>query len=274
MPKKKRHLRVFLSYARQDTEKVENLYLFLRNEGVDVWMDKKNLLPGADWEYEIRKTVRESDIVIVCLSKKFSTAGYKQKEVRLALETAMEKTEGEIFIIPGRLEKCETLESLRKWHWVDLFEENGYGQLMLALSTQAAKSHTVLNLNEIKRKSYVRELMSKQLVSVERFDSIDFARRLMNEKKVHSVLIPPPAGGRVWGIFTKSDLLIALASGEDLNNISVSDYASRVIYVAHPEWTREEALNEMVRIGIKHLPVFEENGKIVGMISCQDILNY
>ena len=123
MPNKKRHLRVFLSYARQDKGKVEDLYSYLKNEGVDVWMDKKNLLPGSDWEYEIRKAVRESNIVLVCLSNEFSNAGYKQKEVRIALEAAMEKPEGDIFIIPGRLEDCETLDSLRKWHWVDLFEE-------------------------------------------------------------------------------------------------------------------------------------------------------
>jgi hypothetical protein len=34
----------------------------------------------------------------------------------------MEKPEGEIFIIPARLEECDNLESLGKWQWVDLFE--------------------------------------------------------------------------------------------------------------------------------------------------------
>ncbi len=96
----------------------------------------------------------------------------------------------------------------------------------------------------------------------------------MKEKNVHSLLIPPPTGGRIWGIFTKSDLLIVLSSGEDLNNIPVSAYASRVLYIAHPEWTWEKVLNEMVGTGVKHLPVFEGNGKIVGMISSQDVLNY
>jgi hypothetical protein len=96
----------------------------LTKDSVDryAWLDKAKLLPGEDWELEIRKAVCEADVVVVCLSKQFNQAGFRQKEVCLALDTAMEKPEGEIFIIPARLEECDNLESLGKWQWVDLFE--------------------------------------------------------------------------------------------------------------------------------------------------------
>jgi serine/threonine protein kinase len=87
-------------------------------------------------------------VVIVCLSKQFNQAGFRQKEVRLALDTAMEKPEGEIFIIPARLEECDTLESLRKWHWVDLFEPTGYKRLMLALNEKANHIKVSFELQE------------------------------------------------------------------------------------------------------------------------------
>jgi hypothetical protein len=133
----KRPLKVFLCHAHSDKIAVRDLYLRLTKDGVDAWLDKEKLLPGQDWEYEIRKAVREADVVVVCLSKQFNQAGFRQKEVRLALDTAMEQPEGEIFIIPARLEECDSLESLRKWHWVDLFEENGYEMLMRALRARA-----------------------------------------------------------------------------------------------------------------------------------------
>jgi hypothetical protein len=57
---------------------------------VDVWLDKEKLIPGQDWELEIRKAVRESDVVVVFLSKQFNQPGFRQKEVRLALETEMD----------------------------------------------------------------------------------------------------------------------------------------------------------------------------------------
>ena len=139
MPEPKRPLKVFLCHAHADRDSVRGLYTRLTKDGVDAWLDKENLLPGQDWELEIRKAVRETDLVIVCLSKQFNQAGFRQKEVRLALDTAMEKSDGEIFIVPARLEECDTLESLRRWHWVDLFEDNGYKKLTQTLSLRAEK---------------------------------------------------------------------------------------------------------------------------------------
>lgn len=144
MPQPKRPLKVFLCHAHADRDPVRKLYTRLTKDGVDAWLDKEKLLPGQDWEYEIRKGVREADVVVVCLSKQFNQAGFRQKEVRLALDTAMEKPEGEIFIIPARLEECDTLESLRKWHWVDLFEGDGYEILMRTLQIRAEKIGVVL----------------------------------------------------------------------------------------------------------------------------------
>jgi DNA-binding response OmpR family regulator len=130
-------LKVFLCHAHSDATAVRDLYRYLHNEGVDAWLDKESLLPGADWDLEIRKAVRASDVVVVCLSKEFNKVGYRQKEVRLALETAMEKLDGEIFIIPAHLEECETPENLSKWHRVDLFEEGGRKKLIKALRVRA-----------------------------------------------------------------------------------------------------------------------------------------
>ncbi|HNJ14379.1 MAG TPA: SUMF1/EgtB/PvdO family nonheme iron enzyme [Anaerolineales bacterium] len=128
-----RPLKVFLCHSHSDRTAVRALYSRLVLDGVDAWLDKEKLLPGQEWELEIRRAVRESDVVVICLSNQFNQAGFRQKEVRLALDTAMEKPEGEIFIIPARLEECESLASLSKWQWVDLFEENGYEKLLRAL---------------------------------------------------------------------------------------------------------------------------------------------
>jgi hypothetical protein len=145
MPETKRPLKVFLCHAHADREPVRALYARLKREGVDVWLDKEKLLPGQDWELEIRKAVREADVVVVCLSKQFNQAGFRQKEVKLALDTANEKPEGEIFIIPARLEECDNLESLRKWHWVDLFESDGYEMLIRALNVRASSIGVALS---------------------------------------------------------------------------------------------------------------------------------
>lgn len=155
MSSSQRLLKVFLSHAHLDAAIVHKLYKRLVDDGIDAWIDKEKLIPGQDWELEIRKAVRESDVVIVCLSQQFNRRGYRQKEVRIALDEADMIPEGEIFIIPARLEECENLESLRRWHRVDLFTKDGYEKLMLALLIRANQLGIELETRRDDRKGTV-----------------------------------------------------------------------------------------------------------------------
>ena len=55
------------------------------------------------------------------------------RSLRIALEKANSFPDGEIFIIPARLEMCDTPEPLRRWQRVDLFEADGYKKLLSTL---------------------------------------------------------------------------------------------------------------------------------------------
>lgn len=175
-----RQLRVFLCHAHSDKDTVKALYARLKREGVDVWLDKEKLLPGADWEFEIRKAVRESDVVIVCLSKQFNQAGFRQKEVRIALEEADRKPEGEIFIIPARLEECDNLESLSRWHWVDMFESDGFQRLILALRIRAEKIGAALRQRGATISRPKKSVEQKQGTEIEHIEN---ARREEEEQE-------------------------------------------------------------------------------------------
>jgi hypothetical protein len=185
-PDPQRPLKVFLCHAHADRDPVRELYTRLTQDGVDVWLDKASLLPGQDWELEIRKAVREADVVVVCLSKQFNQAGFRQKEVRLALDTAMEKPEGEIFIIPARLEECDNLENLRKWHWVDLFEDDGYEKIKKALSRRAekvnAKSPQKADFQSVSSKSVGQTFSGRQF-------SFNDRRQKINKRNLNIFLI-------------------------------------------------------------------------------------
>jgi hypothetical protein len=45
--------------------------------------------------------------------------------------------DGGVFIIPVRLEKCDTPGALRRWQRVDLFEADGYERLIHSLRRYA-----------------------------------------------------------------------------------------------------------------------------------------
>ena len=118
---------------------VRNLYARLKSDGVHPWLDAEKLLPGHDWQEEIRTALRSSDVILVCLSRNsVSKEGYVQKEIRIALEIADEKPEGTIFIIPSKLEECEVPQRLCRWQWVDLASADGYTRLLQTLDKRAA----------------------------------------------------------------------------------------------------------------------------------------
>ena len=130
----KRELNVFLVHTHSDRGTVHGLYARIVKDGIKTWLDTKNLLPGQDWKHEIRRAILMSDIVIVCLSRRFTRHnGYCQEELRIALKKANLLPDGGMFIIPLRLEECDMPEPLRRWHRVDLFEAGGYKKLIHSL---------------------------------------------------------------------------------------------------------------------------------------------
>jgi hypothetical protein len=133
-------LKIFLSYASPDRAQAQKIYELLRNHGADPWLDTENLLPGQDWKLEIQKALDDADVIVLCLSKdSVSREGYVQKEMRLALDRGLEMPEGEIFLVPARLEECDLPHRLRDYQWVDLFTESGMNKLALSLNLRAER---------------------------------------------------------------------------------------------------------------------------------------
>ena len=125
---------IFLSYAREDEEKVENLYQKLSAARFKPWMDKKNILPGERWKSSIRKAIQCSDFFLACLSaNSVSKRGFLQKEIKDALDIWQEKLDSDIYLIPVRLDDCKVLGSLSDFQWVNLFEEDGLTRLVKAI---------------------------------------------------------------------------------------------------------------------------------------------
>ena len=120
-------MRLFLCHSSVDKTAVRALHARLRAGGFEPWLDAVDLLPGQDWHYEIRNAIRRSDAVIVCLSREsVGRRGYVNREIKFALDVAEEFPEGEIFVVPVRLEECEIPQRLQHLHTIDLFEEGGY----------------------------------------------------------------------------------------------------------------------------------------------------
>ncbi|MDP1615637.1 MAG: toll/interleukin-1 receptor domain-containing protein [Methylococcales bacterium] len=159
-----RLLRAFLCHASGDKLEVQKLYLRLISDGVDAWLDKEKLLPGQNWKIEIQNAVRNSDVVIVCLSSQsVNKEGFVQKEIKIALDAADEKPEGTIFIIPARLENCNLPERISEFHWVDLFSDDGYKRLLKSLQLRASTVGAIIKPAKKERGSVKPESKKEDL---------------------------------------------------------------------------------------------------------------
>lgn len=137
-----RPLRVFLCHSSADKPTVRELYQKLRAEPwIQPWLDEEDIFPGDDWNLEIQKAIRETDAIIVCLSKgSITKEGYVQREIKTALDYSDEKPERTVYIIPVRLEECTPPERLSKWQYADYFEgqrERGFERLLISLRRRA-----------------------------------------------------------------------------------------------------------------------------------------
>jgi len=113
----------FLCYAKENKVIVREFSAKLKSEGwIDPWFDEEDILPGQVWQDSVTNGVRNSHAVIVFLSKvAVASEGFFHKELKLAIDTAKEKPEGTIFIIPIRLNDCDVPQMLSMYQYVDYF---------------------------------------------------------------------------------------------------------------------------------------------------------
>lgn len=133
-------VRAFLCHSTPDKKEVTRTYRRLQDDGFHPWLDKQNLIPGQNWRTEISKAIRESNAVIVFLSRaSVNRAGFVQAEIKQALDVADEQPEGSVFVIPALLEPCTVPDRLRHLHWVELYAHDGYDRLVNALKLKDGK---------------------------------------------------------------------------------------------------------------------------------------
>ncbi|MFK8033783.1 MAG: TIR domain-containing protein [Hyphomicrobiales bacterium] len=64
-----RKTRVFISYARVDSERIDEIYSGLKaDQEIEVFLDKEDILPGEDWQSRLEALIRSADAIVFALS--------------------------------------------------------------------------------------------------------------------------------------------------------------------------------------------------------------
>lgn len=122
---------------------------------------------------------------------------------------------------------------------------------------------------EVKMK--VRELMTKDVLSCTESEPINRAAQIMWDSDCGCVPVVD-ADRQVIGIITDRDaLMAAYTTGKPLSDIPVSTAMSRQVFTTRPEDALDVAEALMQRHRVRRLPVTDLAGRLVGLLSLNDI---
>jgi signal-transduction protein with cAMP-binding, CBS, and nucleotidyltransferase domain len=112
----------------------------------------------------------------------------------------------------------------------------------------------------------VSELMSTPVETIGRNATLSEVAAKMRDEDINALIVTTSTPG----IVTSTDILDAVADGQDTSELGVEDVMTASVETIPPEIHIGEAAAMMTSLGIKHLPVVDQ-GDYVGMISSTDV---
>lgn len=101
-------MKIFLSFASEDRDDAHRIYLTLMGDGHKVFFDKTSLPPGANFNQQIRKAIKQSDLFLVLISRAYlEDSRYRHSERELAEEKWPKPWGHVISVMLEKLKKTE-----------------------------------------------------------------------------------------------------------------------------------------------------------------------
>ena len=115
----------------------------------------------------------------------------------------------------------------------------------------------------------VRDIMTRNIISIEQNKNALEAARLMTERNISSLIVHGDDETAI-GILTERDFLSKVCSKDlQASKVNIADIMSRIQMSAQPDTPIEVAVQRMINNKIRRLPVME-SGRVVGIITVTD----
>lgn len=119
---------IFISYSRREVGFVDRLVNHLEAESFNVWLDYRSLVPGNPWEDQINRGLKNSNIILLVVSKASIASDNVEFEWRQVLKEEKKR------IILLVFEAVDLPPELEKYEWVDF--RGNYKQALEELDRQ------------------------------------------------------------------------------------------------------------------------------------------
>jgi len=145
-------------------------------------------------------------------------------------------------------------------------------QQFLALSRRSLQvAYASQTLAEQSLETPLGELLRHAAVGVAPTTPLVTALRLMHDKRIGSVLVLSPDSGAALGILTRHDILGRVTLAERPLATPIAEVMSAPVVTLSVEQTAQDAALAMSRHGIRHVPVADASGRVVGILSERDL---
>lgn len=119
----------------------------------------------------------------------------------------------------------------------------------------------------------VRDWMTDLVVFIDPNCTVTDALEVMRKKYISSLIVRKSEESPEIGIITSIDICDKIvAHKRDPSKLTTREIMSSPLITVSPEMTIHECARVMKENRIHHLPVQDENGEIIGMISANDFL--
>lgn len=116
----------------------------------------------------------------------------------------------------------------------------------------------------------VRDIMSHPAIFIDPEATVAHASTLMRRRGIRSLLVSQESGEP--GIVTTTDVRDKIvAEDKDAQEVTVREIMSSPVVTAELDWSLKQCSQSMREADVNHLPVADEHGMIVGMVSAVDI---
>jgi CBS domain-containing protein len=120
----------------------------------------------------------------------------------------------------------------------------------------------------------VHELMTRRVSSVHPASSVERAARLMEECDCGALPVVGDDGVLV-GIVTDRDIVVrVVARGRDVRNAIVADCMSERVVACYANESVAECMHQMARHRVRRMPIVDERGRLVGIVSQGDLARH
>ncbi|MBT3237210.1 MAG: CBS domain-containing protein [Rhodospirillaceae bacterium] len=118
----------------------------------------------------------------------------------------------------------------------------------------------------------ILERQKVDLITIRPEDTIETAAKILTTHNIGAIPVRD-SEAKMVGVLSERDLVRGFATkGSSVMSLAVADLMTSKVTSCRSEDSVKDAMKKMSKLHIRHLPVIDDDGGVIGMISLRDVM--